>query len=231
MSDYVAVVYDEARTPRTEYPFQMASYLFRRFHLRRGQKLLEIGCGRGEFLDAFQQLGMNCYGVDLSDHGFCNLKDIQVVRCDISQDALPFEDSSFDIVYNKSLIEHLYSPDHLMKETCRVLKPGGRVVILTPDWVSQMKVFYEDYTHSRPYTPTALSDLLKVYEFKKIESELFYQLPILWRYPKLKLISKSLQLILSTPPARYLTNVTGIKFFRWSVELMVLGTGIKLVRP
>jgi ubiquinone/menaquinone biosynthesis C-methylase UbiE len=227
MSDYVGVVYDEARTPRTEYPFQMASYLFTRFHLYKGQKLLEIGCGRGEFLNAFQQLGMSCYGVDLSEYGFCHLKDIQVAKVDISQDVLPFENNSFDVVYHKSLIEHLYSPDHLMKETYRVLKPEGRVIILTPDWVSTMKVFYEDYTHSRPYTVTAVSDLLKVYDFKKIESELFYQLPILWRYPKLKIISLFLQMFLSTPAARYLTKVTGLKFFRWSVELMVLGTGEK----
>lgn len=227
MSDYVAVVYDETRTPRTEYPFQMASYLFTRFHLQKGQKLLEIGCGRGEFLDAFQQLGMDCCGVDLSDHGFCNLKDVQVAKCDISKDALPFEDGHFDVVYHKSLIEHLYSPDHLMKETCRVLKPGGRVIMLTPHWVSQMKVFYEDYTHSRPYTVTAVTDLLKVYEFKEIEAELFYQLPVLWHYPKLKLLSLFLQLILSTPAARYLTNITGWKFFRWSVELMILASGVK----
>jgi ubiquinone/menaquinone biosynthesis C-methylase UbiE len=227
MSDYVGVVYDEARTPRTEYPFQMASYLFTRFHLYKGQKLLEIGCGRGEFLNAFQQLGMSCYGVDLSEYSFCHLKDIQVAKVDISQDVLPFENNSFDVVYHKSLIEHLYSPDHLMKETYRVLKPEGRVIILTPDWVSTMKVFYEDYTHSRPYTVTAVSDLLKVYDFKKIESELFYQLPILWRYPKLKIISLFLQMFLSTPAARYLTKVTGLKFFRWSVELMVLGTGEK----
>lgn len=227
MSDYVTVVYDESRTPRTQYPFQMTSYLFTRFHLHKGQKLLEIGCGRGEFLDAFQQLGMSCYGVDLSEHGFCHLKDIQLAKVDISQEVLPFENGSFDIVYHKSLIEHLYSPDHLMKETCRVLKPGGRVIMLTPDWVSQMKVFYEDYTHSRPYTVTAVSDLLNVHEFKKIESELFYQLPVLWRYPKLKLISQFFQLILSTPAARYLTKITGLKFFRWSVELMVLGTGTK----
>jgi SAM-dependent methyltransferase len=227
MSDYVSVVYDEARTPRTVYPYKLAAYLSNRFKFKKDQKLLEIGCGRGEFLDAFQQLGMNCYGVDLSEHGFSHLSNIQVARVNISQDALPFEDYSFDIVYHKSLIEHLYSPDNLMKETCRVLKQGGRIVILTPDWVSTMKVFYEDYTHSRPYNVMALSDLLKVYDFKNIETELFYQLPILWRYPKLKIISLFLRLFLSTPAARYLTKVTGLKFFRWSVELMVLGTGEK----
>jgi hypothetical protein len=90
-----------------------------------------------------------------------------------------------------------------------------------------MKVFYEDYTHSRPYTEAALSDLLKVYGFQNIETELFYQMPILWRHPYMKLISFIFRLILSTPSARDLTKITGIKYFRWSVELMVLGTGVK----
>jgi ubiquinone/menaquinone biosynthesis C-methylase UbiE len=227
MTDYLSVVYDEARTPRTEYPFKFAVNLFNRFNLQTGQRLLEIGCGRGEFLSAFQQLGMDCSGVDLSDYNFSNLKDIKIKKVDISKDPLPFKDDYFDVIYHKSLIEHLYSPDHLMKETGRVLKPGGRVIILTPDWVSQMKVFYEDYTHSRPYNVTALSDLLNVYGFKKVETELFYQLPVLWQFPKLKLISIFFQILLSTPAARQLTKMTGIKFFRWSVELMVMGSGIK----
>jgi SAM-dependent methyltransferase len=230
MTDYVSVVYDEARTPRTEYPFKLAAYLSSRFQFQKWQRLLEIGCGRGEFLDAFHQLGMDCSGVDLSDYGFCHLNNIQVAKVDISKDVLPFENSTFDVVYHKSLIEHLYLPDHLMKETCRVLKPGGRVIILTPDWLSQMKVFYEDYTHSRPYNVAALSDLLKVYGFDKIESELFYQLPLLWHYPKMKIISMFFRMIFSTPAARYLTKVTGIKFFRWSVELMVMGTGVKEIK-
>jgi len=55
----------------------------------------------------------------------------------------------------------------------------------------------------------------------------FYQLPALWRYPGLKIFSKLLQIILSTPNARKLTKTSGIKFFRWSVELMVLGSGVK----
>jgi len=227
MKDYVSLVYSETRTPRTEYPFQLAYYLFHQFNLNKEEKLLEIGCGRGDFLASFKRLGLNCYGVDISNFSSVNLTGIKVEKVDVSQDALPYEDNSFDIVYHKSLIEHLYSPDYLMKETHRVLKPGGRIIILTPDWVSQMKVFYEDFTHSRPYDLTSLSDLLNIYGFSKVETKLFYQLPVLWYHPWLKILSGFLQIFISTPTARRLTKISGIKFFRWSVELMVLGTGIK----
>jgi len=227
MKDYVSLIYNETRTPRTEYPFKLASYLFHQFKLNKKNKLLEIGCGRGEFLASFKQLGLDCYGVDISSFSYANLTGVKVEKVDVSQDTFSYEDNSFDIVYHKSLIEHLYSPDHLMKETYRILKPGGRVIILTPDWVSQIKVFYEDFTHSRPYDLTSLSDLLHIYGFSEVESKLFYQLPILWYYPWLKILSCFLRIFISTPTARRLTKISGIRFFRWSVELMVLGTGIK----
>lgn len=224
--DYVSVVYDQKRTPKTAYPAEFASYIVDRFGIKKGSKFLEIGCGRGDFLEAFNDMGLDCYGVDLSDHSIKNGKGLKVTCLDISTQRLPYEDSTFDVVYSKSLLEHLNSPAHLMAETSRVLKPGGRVIMLTPDWVSQMKVFYEDFTHLKPYDKRAVSDLLTVYGFSGVVSELFYQLPILWRYPPLKIASDFLRLILDTPSARKMTDLTGSKFFRWSVELMVLGTGI-----
>lgn len=229
VNDYISVVYDENRTPRTEYPFKLASYLFQRFKMRKGERLLEIGCGRGEFVSAFQSLGLDCHAVECSQFSLKELRHIKIKEADISKDRLPYDDNAFDMVYHKSLIEHLYVPDNLMRETLRVLKPGGRVIILTPDWVSQMKVFYEDFTHSRPYDVTSLTDLLKVYGFNDAHAELFYQLPILWHSPGIKTLSRLLRVIIPVPFARKITRITGVKFFRWSVELMVLGSGVKII--
>lgn len=226
-NDYVSIVYDEKRKPKTYYPLELVSYLSNRFNIEKGSKLIEIGYGRGDFLDAFHQSGVECFGIDLCESSVKNLSHLQVKKADIVKDAIPFDDNMFDVVYHKSLIEHLYSPCHLMRETYRILKPGGRVIILCPDWNSQIKVFYNDFTHCRPYTTAALHDVLQVYGFSEVNTELFYQLPMLWKYRNLKIFSKLLQAVLSTPKARYLTEITGIKFFRWSVELMVLGTGIK----
>jgi SAM-dependent methyltransferase len=226
-ADYVSVIYEINRTPPSDYPLKLASYLCNRFSIERGSRLLEVGCGRGDFLKAFQKLGIDCSAVDLCSSTSNLLCNIEVRNVDISKDKLPYEDNFFDIVYHKSLIEHLYSPDNLMRETFRVLKPGGRVIMLVPDWHSQMKVFYEDYTHCRPYDTTSLNDVLRIYGFSKIETELFYQLPAVWKYPRIRIICKMLQLILSVPLARKLSNLMGVKFFRWSVELMVLGTGRK----
>lgn len=225
--DYVSVVYDEKRVPRTAYPQRLSAYLFNRLKMKNGAKLLEIGCGRGEFLEGFKKLGLDCYGVDLSDYCIRNKASLDVIPLDITKEKLPFADNTFDIVYHKSLLEHFYTPDSLMRETFRVLKPGGELIVLTPDWKSQMRTFYEDFTHCRPYDVTALGDLLRVYGFKNVSCEIFYQLPVVWKFPFLKIISRLLQAGLSVENARRLTAATGIKFFRWSVELMVLGIGRK----
>ena len=222
MNDYLSVVYDEKRIPMTDYPFKLASYLFDRFNFKKDQKLLEIGCGRGEVLGSFQRLGLDCSGVDISTSSSKNLGNIDIRKIDISNDKLPYKDDTFDIVYHKSLIEHLFSPLNLMDETYRVLKPGSIVIILTPDWVRNMKVFYEDFTHCRPYDINSLRDLLEVKKFTKV-----YQLPNIWKYPYIKFFSTLFRCFISTTFARKLTELTSIKFFRWSVELMVLGFGYK----
>ena len=227
MKDYVSEVYDEKRTPRTDYPTKLATYLFKRFEMRKGEKFLEIGCGRGEFLTAFSALGLDCTAVDMSDFSVESLKKFNVKKADVSSSPLPYPDNSFDIIYHKSLIEHLYSPDNLMKETYRVLKPGGKVIILTPDWVSVMKVFYEDFTHSRPYDRISLRDAMSVYGFSDVDTELFYQLPAIWKHRSLRQVCRFLQLFISTPSARALSKTTGVKSIRWAVELMVLGYGVK----
>jgi len=57
--------------------------------------------------------------------------------------------------------------------------------------------------------------------FRKSEAELFYQLPVVWKYPALKIISRGLQFL--GPVKKIYKN----KFIRWSRKLMILGTAIK----
>ena len=92
---------------------------------------------------------------------------------------------------------------------------------MTPDWVSQMKTFFDDYTHRQPYTVSAVKDIMGIFGFKNAESEFFYQLPILWKYPALKIVSCILRLFVPV------TAKSNIKFIRWSSELMILGNGVK----
>jgi SAM-dependent methyltransferase len=226
-NDYISLIYDPKRTPQTAYPSQLIAYLMQRFELKPGMALLEVGCGRGDFLRAFQGAGLKCQGVDREASAQGLAGGIPVSACNIESERLPFGDATFDVVYHKSVLEHVYSPKNLMEETRRVLKPGGKCIILTPDWVSQMRVFYEDITHCRPYDINAMRDALVMYGFSDVVSERFNQLPVLWRSRALTVVARALGLFMNVQVARFITEKTKIKFFRWAVELMVLGYGVK----
>ncbi len=201
---YLETVYKDVKP--TKYVGQLVSYLCHRYQLRG--RLLEVGCGLGFFLDEFAKY-MEVEGIDIEG---------SFRRCDAFYARWPFPDHYFDIVYHKSFIEHGFSSGHIMSETLRVLKPGGRTIILTPDWTSQRETFWEDPTHMKPYTVKAIRDLLLMNGFKDVEVELFYQLPLVWKYPMLKRIAFVFN-ILSVPQARRMGKI------RWMRELMVLGSG------
>lgn len=222
MSHYLDVVYNKKQRPYTDYPSQLCRYLFERFEMNKGDKLLDIGCGRGDFTKGFLDLGLKVAGIDRERGDSEMLQGIDIrINNDLENNALPFEDQSFDIVFSKSVIEHIRNPDKFVKEVYRVLKSEGKVITMTPDWHSQMFIFYNDYTHVHPYTCIGLQEMFSINGFKDSKAELFYQLPILWKYPVIKIMCKSLQLL--GPVKKIEKN----KFYRWSRELMILGSGIK----
>ena len=144
MTDYLKIVYDEKTRPYTGYPEKLMHYLFNSFEMQEGMKLLEPGCGRGEHLRLFRKLGLDVYGVDLSPEAPGLANDLDISVCDLELEALPFLDDHFDIIYSKSFLEHLRDPSQFLKEAYRVLKPGGLLLSMVPDWESQYKKFYDD---------------------------------------------------------------------------------------
>lgn len=215
MKNYVEVAYQEKEKPFGEYPLQLAGYLMKRYHLKRGMKILDNGCGRGEFLHAFSHFGMKAIGTDASD--YC--KDAKIV--DLNKDKLPFPDNYFDVVFSKSVIEHIENTEHYMNEMKRVLKKSGVLILMAPDWESQYKIFYQDPTHIHPYTVKSFERLLNMFEFKNIEAEKFTQLPSVWKSNIAKVLSCVIRL------AGPVKKVHRNKFIRFSRELMILGSGVK----
>ena len=219
MNDYLKVVYDENTRPKTDYPEKLAEHLFSIFGLKPGMKFLEAGCGRGEFLASFKKLGLDTAGLDISEEAKLQNPGIEVAICDIERSAMPYPDNSFDVVYSKSFIEHLRDPGTYFKEARRVLKPGGMLITLVPDWESCYKIYFDDYTHRTPFSLYALADIYRIFDFREINTFKFRQLPLVWKYPILGCVCGLL-----TPfiPVRVKTP-----FLKWSRELMLVGCGIK----
>jgi SAM-dependent methyltransferase len=230
-SDYLKVTYSEERAPYGEYPLLFAKHLIAK-HYKRPGKILDLGCGRGDYLKVFRDLGLESYGTDISPEAPNFVENIPVVVADLENDELPFPEIKFDFVFSKSVIEHMRDPMRLLKYSYQQLKQEGTAVILTPSWEHNYKgAFYIDHTHVTPFTRTSLEDALKIAGYENVNVYYFYQLPILWKFPWLKIFSK----LLSYLPIPYnplnkvpwsVSNKLN-KHIRFSKEVMLLAVAKK----
>jgi ubiquinone/menaquinone biosynthesis C-methylase UbiE len=98
----------------------------------RGMKILDAGCARGRFVKQLLPSGARIYGVDLTERFLHaaknNVPDANFVRGTLS--ALPFPSESFDAVYCLEVLEHLPDTELALSELCRVLKPGGVLLVI-----------------------------------------------------------------------------------------------------
>ena len=220
--DYVTVVYNETDRPLTNYPARLTKYLVELFDIKLGQKLLDVGCGRGEFLCGFIQCGVEGYGVDRSRVAEKHCPEATLRTADLECEGIPYPDNYFDIVYSKSVIEHFYYPEKLIQEIHRVLKPGGLVITLCPSWEFNYRTYFEDYTHRTPFMRSSLRDIYLINGFQDISVKNMRQLPILWGRGKWLLFISELTRLLAP---EFLKPYS--KWIRFSKEIMLIGSAKK----
>ena len=92
--------------------------------------ILEIGCGRGFITKKIQKVASHTYGVDVNPESIANGVTDQLRQ--MSAEDLEFPDESFDKVYSFHTIEHIPHPKKMLREVARVLKPGGKALIVYP---------------------------------------------------------------------------------------------------
>ena len=227
-NNYLDVVYNEKERPLTEYPDKLTSYLFETYELKKKQKIIDIGCGRGEFINGFINCGMDGYAIDQDYNAKKFFPNINLKICDIQKDKFPYEDSYFDVIFSKSLIEHFYYPEKIFLEMKRILKPGGKIITMTPDWDFNYINFYEDFTHRTPFSKTSLKDIQLISGFQNVQVERFKQLPILWHKKNEKNLKFYFFSFLSEITRICVPNVfKKYKWVRFSKEIMLLSISIK----
>jgi len=133
--------------------------------------VLDIGCGRGEFLGRLPA-SMRRSGID-SLPSEQVLPGIEYFQYDIAQ-GLPWDDAQFDAVFAGEIIEHLLDTLAFLKECRRVLRPMGVLVLTTPNlaywrnllqWMRQQQFFFVDHRagetgHVRYFAPRTLQAVL-----------------------------------------------------------------------
>lgn len=96
-------------------------------------KILDLGCGNGSFLNFLHEHNFKkLYGFELAEHIDTN----QALLYNINSgnaESLPYEDSTFDLIILDQFLEHIINPVKVMKETYRILKNTGTIIIGVPN--------------------------------------------------------------------------------------------------
>jgi len=98
-----------------------------------GSRILDLGCGTGLFLKAYERHGGSGVGLDLS-RGMVQRAQSRCASSDFTMgnaEVLPFRDGCFDAVSSLLAFSYVRRPDQMLSEACRVLRPGGVIAICT----------------------------------------------------------------------------------------------------
>jgi 2-polyprenyl-3-methyl-5-hydroxy-6-metoxy-1,4-benzoquinol methylase len=100
--------------------------------------VLDVGCNDGYIGSMLRKQNNDVYGVDIAAHKVrkAKLRGIKAYTVDIEKKPLPFRANYFDVVLLTDVIEHVFDTDLLLNKIHRVLKPGGMLLITTPNVAS-----------------------------------------------------------------------------------------------
>lgn len=140
--------------------------------------VVDIGCGRGEFLELLRRAGVSGRGVDINA-AMVEETNARGLTAEIA-DALSFlaaqPDASLGGIFAAQVVEHL-EPDylaHVLEEAARAIRPGGLLVLETinpTSWVAFFESYIRDLTHVRPLHPDTMQYLLRVSGFRDVRVE------------------------------------------------------------
>lgn len=142
---------------------------------RKNNRLLDVGCGSGDFLMAARDRGWDCTGTEFSPKAveICQKKGLNVVQGNLKSFAGKFNE--FDVITSFEVVEHINTPQEEIKYINKNLRSGGLFYLTTPNFNSLIRMFlgnrYDAIVfpeHLSYFTPRTLQFLMKNTGFQKI---------------------------------------------------------------
>jgi SAM-dependent methyltransferase len=142
---------------------------------RGAAPVLDVGCGRGEFLVLLREAGIEARGVDLDADmvAYARGEGLAVEPADAVEYLRGLEDGSLGGIFAAQLVEHLPAPTlvRLLDLAAAKLRPGGLLVAETINPLSPLALrnYYADLTHAQPLVPETLELLARQAGFGSVE--------------------------------------------------------------
>jgi len=148
-------------------------------YFKPGKKVLDLGCGRGEFLELLAEKGIEAEGVDINEQMLeaCRDKGYKCRNADILETLAACEDNSLGGIFSSQVAEHL--PPAYLKRMIELayfkLAPDGIIVLETINPASVfalVQIYFLDISHQQPIHPQALKFLAESAGFANVEIKL-----------------------------------------------------------
>ena len=145
---------------------------------RKNNKLIDVGCGIGYFLEAAKERGWEVYGTEFTEKAIqiCSQKGIKMKKGIL--DPKNYMPEEFDIITSFEVIEHINNPIHELNSFHKLLRKGGLVYVTTPNFNSllryRLKSSYNNICypeHLSYYTPKTLKKVFTSLGFMTIKIE------------------------------------------------------------
>lgn len=161
----------------------MFEYINRYYPIKRGggKKLIEFGCATGAAANLLVDYGFNVFSTDISKYAI-NLaaKNYPAVKFSVHDMQREFvEDGNFDVACAFDVIEHLKNPEEAIKNTYKILRNGGTIILTTPNDYKHMS---NDPTHINVKKPEAWRKIIKKIGFKDTIIRQVTFVPYLYRF-------------------------------------------------
>ena len=140
-----------------------------------GQQVLDLGCGAGYFVKMLREQGVEARGVDMDSAAIekAQTQGLPVIQANAIDYLQKSPDNSVDAIFSAHLVEHLEVEVvyKLIEEAYRTLKPGGFLLVTTPNvraLISHLEMFWLHFDHKRFYHPRLLEFLMKECKFDEV---------------------------------------------------------------